>query len=385
MTEPRNQLIASDRIADPKHFRPIGIKGLTPGLLERGKIKIGIKGAVRQTRDGNSSYQLPQKLDHFIVTSTVRGADGNFQHDSDVMQLLGAKPTEIPIRLVYDDIDLNFPARYACYQGKTLFCTGDGERARRARIKSDKVDGYDMVPCTCERQDPSYEGKDKCKITGTLSVMIDGAAAVGGVWKFRTTSYNSVVGIMSSLAMISRISGGRLAGIPLTMKLTAKTVQEPVTGSQQTIYVVGIEYKGTVEQLRDSGYKALLDDKTHGARIEDIERHARLLIAQQHDEYEVEADDIADEFFPEQAAGDLPTTEAEPAQPEPQMYPSTDFERNLPKWREVIENGRKTPDDIINMVKARGNLTEKQIKTLREIKKAPTESEPQPIEGELLP
>ena len=56
--------------------------------------------------------------------------DNNFLPDTEVMNRLGAAPKEIPVMLVYDDIELNFPTRYAMYDGKTLGCTGDGETAR---------------------------------------------------------------------------------------------------------------------------------------------------------------------------------------------------------------------------------------------------------------
>lgn len=280
------------------HWRPGSIKNLTPGLVERGKIKIGMKGAARQSRSGNT-FQAPQKLDHFIVTTMERGQDNNFLPDTLVMGMLGDAPREIPVVLVYDDIDLNFPTRYAMYSGKTLQCTGDGETARWRN-----EDGtYQAVQCTCPRQDPAYQGKDKCKITGTLSVIVSGADVIGGVWKFRTTSYNSVVGILSSLAMIKRISGGVLAGIPLTMKLSPKAVTDPVGGSQQTIYVVSLEYRGSAKSLRDHGFTQLLEQQKHGVRIEKIEEQARLLLSYQPDPYESEADDIVPEFFPSQQAG----------------------------------------------------------------------------------
>ena len=48
------------------------------------------------------------------------------KQDQDVQKL-----TEIPVRLLYDDIDLNFPTRYSCYKGNQCWCTGDGERAQR--------------------------------------------------------------------------------------------------------------------------------------------------------------------------------------------------------------------------------------------------------------
>lgn len=288
---------------DAGDFRPTGIRNLSPGLVERGKIKIGEKGAKR-TSNGGKEWQPPVKLDHFLVTSMERGLDGNFLHDKDVMAKLGDKPREIPIQLVYDDINLNFPSRYACYIGKTLWCSGDGQQARRANTNEQGVlqPGHHLVQCPCPRQDPTYTGSDKCKITGTLSAVITGADVVGGVWKFRTTSYNSVVGILSSLAMIKRITGGRLAGIPLVMKLSPKAVTDPVKGSQQTIYVVSVEYRGSVQALRTAGYLALREDKEHGVKIELLEDQARVMLAERRDEFEDDADDVVAEFFPEQAA-----------------------------------------------------------------------------------
>lgn len=280
-------------------WRPGGIKNLTPGLVERGKIKIGMKGAPRQKSGGSGTWQAPQKLDHFVVTTMERGADNNFLPDAEVMNRLGPSPKEIPVMLVYDDIELNFPTRYAMYDGKTLKCTGDGETARWRNDDGTHM----MVQCPCHRQDPAYQGKDKCKITGTLSVIIDGAEVIGGVWKFRTTSYNSVVGILSSLAMIKRVSGGVLAGVPMVMKLSPKAVVDPVRGGQQTVYVVSLEYRGSVQSLRDQGYATLLAQQTHGARIEQIEQQARALLAYQPDPYEIEAEDIVPEFYPEQQQG----------------------------------------------------------------------------------
>jgi len=291
-----SQIIATDR---PSHetvsqWRPQGIRNLTSGLVERGKIKIGKKGEARKSQRGNT-FQAPQKLDHFIVTTMDRGQDGNFVRDQEIMSMLGSAPKEIPITLIYDDIGLNFPTRYAMYKGKTLQCTGDGVDSK---WRND--DGTFMLcQCPCPRQSPDYKGSDKCKINGTLSAIIRGADVVGGAWKFRTTSYNSVVGILSSLAMIKRITGGALAGIPLIMKLSPKSVANPLNGNQQTIYVVSIEYRGSVESLRDSGYSTLLEQQKHGVRVEYIESQARMLLSQDPDEYEEDSEDITGEFYPE--------------------------------------------------------------------------------------
>lgn len=172
--------------------RPNMIKGLVPSLPERGKIKIGMKGATIRSRRG-VDFQPPQKLDHFVVTTLERGKDGNFLPDAALMERLGDKPTEIPVRLLYDDPTLNFPTRLACFVGRTLWCAGDGETATRltelpAQVEGDRVElKPHQVSCPCHRQDPAYTGRDKCKMNGALNVLIDGAGGLGGVWKFRTT------------------------------------------------------------------------------------------------------------------------------------------------------------------------------------------------------
>ena len=299
--------------------RTMMIKNLCPGLMEMGKIKIGKKGAVRKSGSG-TDWQPPQKLDHFLITTMQRGEDGNYLIDQDLHKKFGEKPTSIPVRLIYDDIALNFATRYICYYGKTVFCSGDGEVAQR--LGRDKKT-YSLRQCPCGRSDPKYTGdngengpdnlggnnsKGKCKINGILSAIIDGAEVVGGVWKFRTTSYNSVVGILSSLALISRITGGRLAGIPLNMTVTPKTVQDPIQGNQQTIYVVGLQFMGSMAALRDTGYQIAMDEAKHGISMAHIEEQAMRLLS-----YTPAAglgddipEDVIDEFYPEEAHDHAP-------------------------------------------------------------------------------
>lgn len=287
--------------------RRMGIKNLMPGLVERGKIKIGMKGEERP-KNGGGTFQLPTKLDHFLITTLARGDANNFVKDEKIHGMLGDKPMSIPIRLLYDDIDLNFQTRYACYNGRQLWCSGDGETAnRRKKGDADTIEVV-QVDCTCERQEPTFTGKGKCKITGNLSVMIDGVESIGGVWKFRTTSYNSVVGILSSLSLIKRITGGPLAGVPLNMVLTPKSVTDPIQGSQQTIYVVSIEYAGTVDKLRATGHDQLLLQHQHNNRIDQIESEARSLMLDAPEMYaapDSEEDDVA-EFFPDEMLEETP-------------------------------------------------------------------------------
>lgn len=278
----------------------------TPALPERGKIKIGEKGKPR-TSSGGKTFQPPQKLDHFIITTLERGADGNFLHDTQLMQTIAEKTgqepdklTRIPVRLLYNDPELNFATQYGVYAGRTLWCSGNGREAMRQA--PDKEGTYVGVSCPCERIEKGFEGPGpKCKINGILSVLVDHAAGVGGVWKFRTTSFNSVDGLMGSLSFMAAATGGWLANLPLELVLHKKLVADP-KGNQQTIYVVGLEWRGTVDALRDDGYRAALAAQQANLRIEHIETEARKLLdgATPNTVFPGEdADDVVDEFYPE--------------------------------------------------------------------------------------
>lgn len=276
------------------------IRNLMPGLTERGKIKIGEKGRMVRSAKG-TEFQPPQKLDHFRVTTLERGPDGNYLLDQEVHQLYGEKPRVLPVRLLYNEIDLNFQSRYCAYKGKTLWCSGDGETAYRLRANS-QTGEREAVKCPCIHQDPTFQGDPKCKINGTLSVIIDGVSRVGGVWKFRTTSYNSVVGIMSSLALMQSLTGGSLAGLPLQLTLNPKTAIVPTSGQTMQIWIVGLEFKGSVDQLQQISYERAKQNALHHAKMEQIEKSVRALIT--YDPSTMGADEvveIVEEFYPEQA------------------------------------------------------------------------------------
>ena len=299
----------SDAIALPARSRhPTMIKGLIPTLPERGKIKIGMKGEVRKSQRG-TEFQPPQKLDHFIVTTLQRGADGNFIPDETLMRRLGDKPTEIPVRLLYDDPTLNFPTRYACFSGRSLWCSGDGEVAIRATPS-----GPQEVACTCERADPAYKGNDKCKMNGSLSVLIEGAGGIGGVWKFRTTSYNSIVGIMSTMAFIRSMTGGVLANIPLKLRVQPKQATAP-DGNPVTIYFVSLEFDGDMPGLQALAHGIALDRAKMNVSIEHIEEEAKRLLALAPPANVPlagdDADDVVEEFYPEQIAPQSGATRAD--------------------------------------------------------------------------
>ena len=292
------------------------IKNLIPRLAERGRIKIGEKGETKISAQGKQ-FALPKKLDHIVITTMQRDVAGRLMPDTDLMAQInpgGGKLTEIPIRLLYDDIDLNFFTRYACYKGSRCWCSGDGETA--SRLTGDNGN-YQPVPCPCKRQDRMYQEQDKCKILGTLSVLIEGVNRVGGVWSFRTTSFNSVNAILSSMALIKAITGGPVSGIPLMLILSPKTVITPTTRKPMVVFVMSIEYRGPENELAELGYERARQRMEHKIRMDQIEDQARKLVVAPHEEPAQEQGETAEEFYPEGVVVETASPGPTPASPGP--------------------------------------------------------------------
>ena len=281
------------------------VRGLMPGLMEVGKIKIGIKGDLVKSKDGNE-FRLPQKIDHFRIVKNERNENEDYALDEEIIELIKNNPATmfdkeeniigIPIRLLYNELDLVFPTQYVSYVAGKLSCSGDG-------IKAHTRDGRE-TKCPCPRLDGTYTGKDKCKISGTLSCIIEGSN-VGGCYKFRTTSINSARYILSSLMLIKAATGGLLSFIPLRLVINPKKTIIPATGAPTTIYVVTIEYQGGIDDLQK---KALEMGKERVSLIEnmrDIEIEARNIVSSDSDQ-DREENEFAEEFFPEE-----PVTEVE--------------------------------------------------------------------------
>ena len=262
---------------------PMVIVNLSGGLPERGHIKIGKKGEKRESKSGGA-WQPPQKLDHFIITTMVRGTDGNFEPDTDLMKQIASasksdwtRLTRIPVRLLYNDIGLNFATRYAAYEKPgRAFCSGNGDKAQELQ----KDGSYSERECPCDRVAKGFNpsaGNPKCKPNGILTVEIAGAKSIGGVWKFRTTSWNTIKAILGQLAYYQALTGGELSGLPLVMTVGPKQVA--VEEKQQTIYMVDVVYPGSADMLREAGYQVALRRVQAGLKMETVEETARKMLA----------------------------------------------------------------------------------------------------------
>jgi len=269
------------------------IKTLTPRLAEMGKIKIGGKGEERKSQKTGKIYRLPQKLDHFIITTNERNSKGDLIVDEAIMRKLGEKPTELDVMLLYDDIELNSPHYFSYYEGRTCKIRCDGETAQVRR-----EDGsWEEKPCQCQLRD-----KPLCKPTGILQVILKEAETTGGVYVFRTHSWHSVNNIVSAMRLIQQITGGILAGIPLKLKLIPRTMEHD--GGTNTNYVVTLAYDGPpqnlmqhAQQLAQVRANSMIELKKlkalEAARIEQLEA----------EDIDAEAEDVIQEYFPENQEG----------------------------------------------------------------------------------
>lgn len=68
-----------------------------------------------------------------------------------------------------------------------------------------------------------------------------------------------------------------------------------------------------------------------------------------------------------------PAAAAAPDRAEPVAYPEADFIRNLPKWKILVESGKKSPAEIIDTVEAKGLLSDDQKQAILDC--APIEAE----------
>ena len=105
------------------------IKGLviTPPVL--GRISIG------KIVEKNGK-RLPEKDDQFTITSQIQNKEGWVKHPLDE-QLRVKAPSQklrtIPVRMIFNDPELNLRAEYSLFDRQTgrLVCMGNGETCQR--------------------------------------------------------------------------------------------------------------------------------------------------------------------------------------------------------------------------------------------------------------
>jgi len=194
------------------------IKGLaiTPPVL--GRISIG------RVVEKNG-IRLPQKDDQFTITSQIQEKDaGWLLHPLDEELRKDApngKLRTIPVRMLFNDADLNLRAEYTMFDRKSgrPMCVGNGETCKRltqSGVQSLQCPG----PSLCE-----FGKNGLCKPYGRLNVKIGDGDDLG-TFIFRTAGYNSIRTLAARLSYYQAVSGGLLAYMPLELKLRGKSTTQ---------------------------------------------------------------------------------------------------------------------------------------------------------------
>ena len=273
------------------------IKGLaiTPPVI--GRISIG------RLVCKNDKW-LPEKDDSFTLTTQIKNKGEWLLHPLH-QKLSDAAPNQkiraIPVRMLFNDTDLNLRAEYSAFDRQTgrPLCVGDGEKARRVSAAG----GTEEQPCAGPQFCP-YAREHGCKLYGRLNVQVDGQGDELGSFIFRTTGYNSVRTLAARLQYFQALSGGNTRYLPLLLKLRAKTT----TLSYQTpVYYVdltlrdGAELATTISQAKD----AAGSDLDAGLGMIELEHTARQLLQNgQFEDSEEEIPLVMEEFYPDRQVHD---------------------------------------------------------------------------------
>lgn len=192
------------------------LKGLalTPPVL--GRISIG------KVVEKNGK-RLPEKDDQFTITSQVQSKDGWLLHplNDELRQSKEDKLRNIPIRLLFNEPELNFRADYTLFdrQSGRPLCVGNGETCKRTT-----QDGMQSLHCPSPDACPLAKG-GACKPYGRLNVIIGDEDSLGS-FVFRTTGFNSIRTLAARLHYFQAISGNRLACLPLELRLRGKSTRQ---------------------------------------------------------------------------------------------------------------------------------------------------------------
>lgn len=192
------------------------LKGLaiTPPVL--GRISIG------KVIERNGK-RLPEKDDQFTITSQVQGKHGWLLHplNDELRKGQEDKLRSIPVRLLFNEPELNFRADYTLFdrQSGRPLCVGNGETCKRVT-----QDGMQSLPCPSPDACPLAKG-GACKPYGRLNVLIGDDDPLGS-FVFRTTGFNSIRTLAARLHYFQAISGNRLACLPLELRLRGKSTRQ---------------------------------------------------------------------------------------------------------------------------------------------------------------
>ena len=194
------------------------IKGLaiTPPIL--GRISIG-------KMVEKNGKRIPEKDDQFTITSQIQNKESGWvKHPLDE-QLRAKAPNQklrsIPVRMIFNDPELNLRAEYSLFDRQTgrPVCVGNGETCQRLTNQ-----GVEQHPCPSPDLCSLAQGGN-CKPYGRLHVNLDESDELG-TFIFRTTGFNSIRTLAARLSYYHAASNGLLSCLPLQLTLRGKSTTQ---------------------------------------------------------------------------------------------------------------------------------------------------------------
>lgn len=272
------------------------IKGLaiTPPIL--GRISIG-----RMVE--KNGKRLPEKDDQFTITSQIQSKDsGWIKHPLD--EQLRAKASNqklrsIPVRMIFNDPELNLRAEYSLFDRQTgrPVCVGNGETCQRLTSQ-----GVEQHPCPSPDLCSMAQG-GHCKPYGRLHVNLDESDELG-TFIFRTTGFNSIRTLAARLSYYHAASNGLLSCLPLQLTLRGKSTTQSY---RQPVYYVdltlreGVDLKSAIQTAKEIDQQS----KSSGFNQEALDHKARHGYA--NAVFEMDSGDgldVIEEFYPSEGGSD---------------------------------------------------------------------------------
>ena len=264
------------------------LKGLaiTPPVV--GRISIG------RVVERNGK-RLPEKDDQFTLTSQVQNREGWILHplDEALRKGAGGKLRSIPVQLLFDDPALNLRADYSLFDRSTgrPVCVGNGETSRRMGKEG-------VTQESCPGPDACAFAMGECKAYARLNVRVGEEDELGS-FVLRTTSYNTIRTLAARLQYFHAVSGGRLACMPLELKLRGKST---TMSFRSAIYYVDLVVRSglTLEQAIARAREVNQSRRNAGFDQEALDEAARRGFA--NGAFEDLAEDVpavVEEFYPD--------------------------------------------------------------------------------------
>lgn len=252
--------------------------------------RLPVLGAVKigGTRPGKGDSRIPVKYDHFRIVRRTRGEDGNFELDAGVHENLPPKPTVLDVRLPFPTRAENFRASLTFYKGKTQ--------------QTHRCDGVTCVDPSTGTHRPCDRANGKqcpCKAYGRLALFLEAAPTYGGIYLYRTTSWDAVSGMQTFLGRLEK--DFPLDVVPLRLELYPAEITYEQDGQKRTgtALRVALTLRASWEQTRAAAIEYQRQNQLARAELLQLSAGTRAEI-----DYvdAAEAGELRDEFFPDAEA-----------------------------------------------------------------------------------